>query len=97
MAGDTDAEREAAWKEYYGEDGPPADGEQTGEPAEAGANAATGETASAEAAETASAEAVETAEDAPAADDVGEAGEVSAPGGVLAETDGTPAGDDSPE
>ena len=25
-AGDTDAEREAAWSEYYGEDGPPADG-----------------------------------------------------------------------
>ena len=25
-AGDTDAEREAAWSEYYGEDGPPAEG-----------------------------------------------------------------------
>ncbi|MET0327001.1 MAG: hypothetical protein ABW219_17430, partial [Ilumatobacteraceae bacterium] len=25
-AGDTDAEREAAWSEYYGEDGPPVEG-----------------------------------------------------------------------
>jgi len=31
-AGDTDAEREAAWSEYYGEDGPPAEGAEAAPP-----------------------------------------------------------------
>ena len=31
-AGDTDAEREAAWSEYYGEDGPPVEGAEGAEP-----------------------------------------------------------------
>jgi small subunit ribosomal protein S1 len=55
-AGDTDAEREAAWSEYYGEDGPPVEGEGGAE-GEAGVEA-TAETAD-----------VETADAAPAADD----------------------------
>ena len=39
-AGDTDAEREAAWSEYYGEDGPPVEGAEGAPAAEVAEDAA---------------------------------------------------------
>ena len=41
-SGDSEAEREAAWSEYYGDEGPPAEGAEGGAPAE-GAVAADGQ------------------------------------------------------